>query len=92
MEVDLQYYVRRINREIASGKSVLAFFSECWEACLHKPCASDTVAKDAERWVLAVGIGHGPIVPKYVAWFFDEGDARRAFMFQEAGRRFLHQT
>ncbi|MBV9669750.1 MAG: hypothetical protein JOZ43_02240 [Acidobacteriales bacterium] len=91
MEVDLKYYVDRVNAQLAKGKTILAVFSGCYEACFHKPCASDMVKIDALRWERAVQMGHGPIVPKYVSWCFDDEDAARAFAFQEAGRRFLHQ-
>jgi hypothetical protein len=80
MQVDLKRYISRVNQKLATGKTVFQVFSECYEDLFKKPCVSDTVSKDAVQWVLAVRMGHGPIVPKYVSRHFENEDARREYL------------
>jgi hypothetical protein len=80
MQVDLRTYVRRVNQKLATGKTVFEVFSRCYETVFKRPCMSDRVALDAEDWVRTVRAGIGPIVPKYVSWYFEHEDERRQYM------------
>ena len=70
-EVDLRYYVSRVNLERRRERDVFTVFSKCWESVVGAPCMNDKVAVDAEHWVRAVRAGVGPMVPDYVKQHFD---------------------